>query len=57
MPKYRVEFERRQFAYVDIEAADEDEAWDTLVKPAERDWESSIGYEINDILPLEDDDA
>ena len=57
MPKYRVEFERHQFAYVDIEAADEDEVWDTRVKPKERDWESGLGYGISDILPLEDDDA
>ena len=57
MPKYRVEFERRQFAYIDIEAADEDEAWDTRVKPKERDWESGIGYDIEDILLLEGDDA
>ncbi len=56
MPKYRVEFSRHQEAFIDIEAEDEDAAWDTPKRPQERDWDS-CGYEIRYILPLEDDDA
>lgn len=56
MPKYRVEFERRQEACIVIEAADEDAAWDTLVKPVECDWDS-FGMVIVEVDQLEADDA
>jgi hypothetical protein len=56
MPKYRVEFARHQEAFIEIEAEDECAAWDTRVRPQERDWDS-FGYEIDDVVLLEDDDA
>ena len=62
MPKYRVKFARHQEAFIEIEAEDECAAWDTRVRPQERDWDS-FGYEtsslafVDDVVLLEDDDA
>ena len=56
MPKYRVKFARHQEAFIEIEAEDECAAWDTRVRPQERDWDW-FDYEIDDVVLLEDDDA